>query len=223
MEEEEVHHLHPLHPQIMKETDALGEDRGQDGCMYCKVQQDRPEELEEMEETERINDLEINEVGRRSRSPQDIVCWGCGQNGHYQRDCPYKMGNLGAGGPIDEGVVGQMQHTLITSSDITNKMMGELYKQLAAAELKGQLYKRGYKRAKANIAQSGTMATTITPAQMAPRTTQYVTSATPAQTACHCTCRNESHSTVNKNQTGSEFNGILHNKSHQNTKGNYKC
>ena len=130
-----------------------------------------------------MNDSEINEVGRRSRSPRDIVCWGCGQNGHYQRDCPYKMGNLGAGGPIDEGVVGQMQHTLIMSSDITNKMMGELYKQLAAAELKGQLYKRGYKRAKASIAQSGTMATTITPAQTAPRTTQYVTSTTPVQTA----------------------------------------
>ena len=93
------------------------------------------------------------------------------------------MGNLGAGGPIDEGVVGQMQHTLITSSDITNKMMGEPYKQLAAAELKGQLYKRGYKRAKASIVQTGTMATTITPAQTIPRTTQYVTSATPVQTS----------------------------------------
>ena len=129
-----------------------------------------------------INDSEINEVGKRSRSPRDIVCWGCGQNGHYQRDCPYKMGNLGAGGPIDEGVVGQMQHTLITSSDITNKMMGELYKQLAAAELKGQLYKRGYKRAKASIAQSGTMTTTMTPAQTTPRTIPYVTSTAPVQT-----------------------------------------
>ena len=54
---------------------------------------------------------------------------------------------------------------------------------MAAAELKGQLYKRGYKRAKASIAKSGTMATTITPAQTAPRTTQYITSATPGQTA----------------------------------------
>ena len=130
------------------------------------VAQQRDAEIMEINFNQ-MNDSEINEVGRRSRSPRDIVCWGCGQNGHYQRDCPYKMGNLGAGGPIDEGVVGQMQHTLITSSDITNKMMGELYKQLAAAELKGQLYKRGYKRAKANIAQSGTMATTITPTQTA--------------------------------------------------------
>ena len=129
-----------------------------------------------------VPDSEINEVGKRSRSPRDIVCWGCGQNGHYQRDCPYKMGNLGAGGPIDEGVVGQMQHTLITSSDITNKMMGELYKQLAAAELKGQLYKRGYKRAKASMAQSGTMTTTMTPAQTVPRVTQYPTSTAPIQT-----------------------------------------
>ena len=61
--------------------------------------------------------------------------------------------------------------------------MGELYKQLAAAELKGQLYKRGYKRAKASIAQTGTMATIITPAQNIPRTTPYVIFSTPAQAA----------------------------------------
>ena len=60
--------------------------------------------------------------------------------------------------------------------------MGELYKQLAATELKGQLYKRGYKRAKASIAQTRTMATTMTPAQATPRTTQYTTSTAPVQT-----------------------------------------
>ena len=130
------------------------------------------------------NNLEISEVARRSRSPnrspKDISCWGCGQSGHYHRDCPYKTGNP-AGGPIDEGVVGHMQHTLITSSDITNKMMGELYKQLAASELKGQLYKRGYKRAKASIAQTGTTTTTTTPAQAVTRTIQHITSTAPKQ------------------------------------------
>ena len=55
-------------------------------------------------------------------------------------------------------------------------------KQLAAAELKGQLYKRGYKRAKASIAQSGTMTTTMTPAQTTPKTIPYVTSTAPVQT-----------------------------------------
>ena len=54
-EEEGVHHPHPLHPQIMNETDILGEDKGQDGCMYCKVQQDRPEEMEEMERMHQYN------------------------------------------------------------------------------------------------------------------------------------------------------------------------
>ena len=61
-------------------------------------------------------------------------------------------------------------------------MMGEMYKHLAATELKGQLYKRGYKRVKTSIAQTGTMTTTITPVQTTPRTTQYATSTTPAQT-----------------------------------------
>ena len=43
--------------------------------------------------------------------------------------------------------------------------MGELYKQLAAAELKSQLYRKGYRKAKASVTQTGTMKvpTTITP------------------------------------------------------------
>ena len=42
-------------------------------------------------------------------------------------------------------------------------MMGELYKQLAAAEFKGQVYKRGYRKAKASMAQASTnAASTVT-------------------------------------------------------------
>ena len=52
-----------------------------------------------------------------------------------------------------------MQHVFTANSDITNKMMGELYKQLAAAEFKGQVYKRGYRKAKASMAQASTNAT----------------------------------------------------------------
>ena len=62
--------------------------------------------------------------------------------------------------------------------------MGELYRQLAAAELKSQLYKRGYKKAKANLAQTGTMTTptVMTAATTTPVITQIPVTTNPAPT-----------------------------------------
>ena len=59
--------------------------------------------------------------------------------------------------------------------------MGELYKQLAMAELKSQLYRRGYRKAKASVAQTGTMTvpTTVTPVTAPIMTTQVPIMATP--------------------------------------------
>ena len=42
-----------------------------------------------------------------------------------------------------------MHNTLITESDVTSSMMGEMYIQLASAQLRGRLYKTGYRRTKA--------------------------------------------------------------------------
>ena len=42
-----------------------------------------------------------------------------------------------------------MHNTLITESDVTSSMMGEMYRQLPSAQLKGRLYKTGYRRTKA--------------------------------------------------------------------------
>ena len=42
-----------------------------------------------------------------------------------------------------------MHNTLITESDVTSSMMAEMYRQLASAQLKGRLYKTGYRRTKA--------------------------------------------------------------------------
>ena len=91
-----------------------------------------------------------------------------------RRDCPLKAGGTGIPTTVPEGVVGQMQHVFTANSDITNKMMGELYKQLAAAEFKGQVYKRGYRKAKARMAQASTnAASTVTnPMQTAPTQVQ---------------------------------------------------
>ena len=46
--------------------------------------------------------------------------------------------------------VGHMRNTLVTESDVTSSMMGEMYRQLASAQLRGRLYKTGYRRTKAS-------------------------------------------------------------------------
>ena len=43
-----------------------------------------------------------------------------------------------------------MCNTLITESDVTSSMMGEKYRQLSSAQLRGRLYKTGYRRTKAS-------------------------------------------------------------------------
>ena len=139
--------------------------------MAESVAQRRDTQVMEMRGDSQHHD-DVNEVGprSRSRSPSDVSCWGCGQRGHYQRDYPLKAGGTGIPTTVPEGVVGQMQHVFTANSDITNKMMGELYKQLAAAEFKGQVYKRGYRKAKASMAQASTNAssTVTNPIQTAP-------------------------------------------------------
>ena len=42
-----------------------------------------------------------------------------------------------------------MCNTLVTESDVTSSMMGEMYRQLASAQLRGKLYKMGHRRTKA--------------------------------------------------------------------------
>ena len=52
--------------------------------------------------------------------------------------------------------VGHMRNTLVTESDVTSSMMGEMYRQLASAQLRGRLYKTGYRRTKASPKEMGT-------------------------------------------------------------------
>ena len=145
--------------------------------MAESVAQRRDTQVMEMTGDSQHHD-DVNEVGprnrSRSRSPSDVSCWECGQRGHYQR----KAGGIGIPTTVPEGVVGQMQHVFTANSDITNKMMGELYKQLAAAEFKSQVYKRGYRKAKASMAQASTnAASTVTnPIQTIPAQVQMTAS-----------------------------------------------
>ena len=82
-------------------------------------------------------------------------------------------------------------NTLVTESDVTSSMMGEMYRQLASAQLRGKLYKTGYRKAKASpkevqigtTSQNAAITTgrgvsavvTGTPAASAPNTSQLRT------------------------------------------------
>ena len=61
--------------------------------MAESVAQRRDTQVMEMTGDSQHHD-DVNEVGPRSksRSPSDVSCWGCGQRGHYQRDCLLKAG-----------------------------------------------------------------------------------------------------------------------------------
>ena len=84
-----------------------------------------------------------------------------------------------------------MRNTLVMESDVTSSMMGEMYRQLASAQLRGKLYKTGYRKARTfpKEVQTGTTSqnTAITtgcgvsaiaagtPAASAPNTSQFRT------------------------------------------------
>ena len=95
-------------------------------------------------------DYEINELGGQTKKGcRGLHCWSCGGFDHLQRDC--KTGcdddDVQPDGPDQK--VGHMHNTLVTESDVTSSMMGEMYRQLASAQLRGRLYKTGYRRIKA--------------------------------------------------------------------------
>ena len=94
-------------------------------------------------------DYEINELGQLKKGYRDLQCWSCRGLDHLQRDC-----KLGCDDDDQfyrpDRKVGHMHNTLITESDVTSSMMGEMYRQLASAQLRGRLYKTGYRRTKAS-------------------------------------------------------------------------
>ena len=94
--------------------------------------------------------FEINELGGQAKKGhRGLQCWSCGGFDHLERDC--KTGCDDDDGQPDrcDQKVGHMRNTLVTESDVTSSMMGEMYRQLASAQLRGRLYKAGYRKTKA--------------------------------------------------------------------------
>ena len=94
-------------------------------------------------------DFEINELGDKPRrDSRGLQCWSCGGFDHLQRDCKtgHNHDDEQPDGPDQK--VSHMCNTLVTESDVTSSMIGEMYRQLASAQLRGRLYKTGYRRTK---------------------------------------------------------------------------
>ena len=79
--------------------------------------------------------------------------------------------------------VGHMRNTLVTESDVTSSMMGEMYRQLASAQLRGKLYKTGYRKAKAFPKEVQTGTTSQNTVMMTGRGVSTVVAGTPAASA----------------------------------------
>ena len=94
-------------------------------------------------------DYEINELGGQTKKGQrGLQCWSCGGFDHLQRDCKTGCDDDDDQSDGPDQKVSHMHNTLIAESDVTSSMMGEMYRQLVSAQLRGRLYKTGYRRKK---------------------------------------------------------------------------
>ena len=53
---------------------------------FCRA---RPLEVMQVQEIE-----EVDEIGTMQRRLRDVVCRGCGEKGHLQRDCPHRTADM---------------------------------------------------------------------------------------------------------------------------------
>ena len=80
----------------------------------------------------------VNELGQIKKGYSGLQCWSCRGTDHFQRDCKLGHDNDDQFDGHDQKV-GHMRNTLVTESDVTSSMMGEMYRQLASAHLRGRL------------------------------------------------------------------------------------
>ena len=94
-------------------------------------------------------DYEINELGGQiMKGHRGLQCWSCGGFNHLQRDCKTGCDDDDDQPDGPDQNVSHMHNTLIMESDVTSCMMGEMYRQLASAHLRGDCIKQGIEEQK---------------------------------------------------------------------------
>ena len=133
----------------------------------------RPPEVMQIQEVE-----EVDEIGAGQKRSRDVVCCQCGEKGHLQRDCPYKVVD-GQDDDIDDpnAYAGKSEQIIRITQPRTVATRDNTYKHMGSQRTKANLYKAGYRKTKAalqeqqrfNAAMSTTLAAqnTMNPAQAA--------------------------------------------------------
>ena len=134
----------------------------------------RPPEIMQVQEIE-----EVDEIGAMQRRLRDVVCWGCGEKGHLQRDCPYRTADMQDDGFDDSNAyAGKSEQVIRITQPITVATRDNIYKHMATQRTRANLYKAGYRRTKAALQEqqkiNAAMTTTLA-AQNPTVTTQTVT------------------------------------------------
>ena len=106
-----------------------------------------PPEIMQVQEIE-----EVDEIGAIQRRLKDAVCWGCGEKGHLQRDCPYRTADVPDDGFDDSNAyAGKSEQAIRITQPITVATRDNIYKHMATQRTRANLYKVGYKRTKAAL------------------------------------------------------------------------
>ena len=135
----------------------------------------RPPEIMQVQEIE-----EVDEIGAMQRRLRDVVCWGCKEKGHLQRDCPRRTADAQDDGFDDSNAyAGKSEQVIRITQPITVATRDNIYKHMATQRTRANLYKEGYRRTKAALQEqqkiNAAMTTTLA-AQNPTVTTQTVTS-----------------------------------------------
>ena len=134
----------------------------------------RPPEIMQVQEIE-----EVDEKGAMQRRLRDVVCWGCREKGHLQRDCPYRTEDMQDDGFDDSNAyAGKSEQVIRTTQPITVATRDNIYKHMATQRTRTNLYKAGYRRTKVALQEqqkiNAAMTTTLA-TQNPTVTTQTVT------------------------------------------------
>ena len=133
----------------------------------------RPPEVMQIKEVE-----EVHEIGTGQKRSRDVVCWQCGEKGHLQRDCPYKVVD-GQDDGIDDpnAYAGKSELIIRITQPIIVATRDNIYKHMGSQRTKVNLYRARFRKTRAalqeqqriNAAMAATLAAqnTINAAQAA--------------------------------------------------------
>ena len=106
---------------------------------------------------------EVDEIGTSQRKSRDVVCWQCEEKGHLQCDCPYKMADDQVENMDDPNAyAGRSEQIIRINQPITVATRDNIYKQIGSQRTNANIYKTGYRKAKAALQEQQRIDAAIT-------------------------------------------------------------